>query len=105
MILEFFQQNNFDILGLSEIGIQKNHERSSYTHHLLNLPNTNDTTHIKIYYDTNSDNTHTSIASGTALIVSETFSKHIIKTSHFKGRVLSMDLNFKRKQYIRIINV
>ncbi|GBB94202.1 hypothetical protein RclHR1_02310008 [Rhizophagus clarus] len=86
----FFTQENFDILGLTELDLVTSDEfpRKEYFNN-----------HV-IIYDTSGTNDRNS---GVALIVSKPFCKHIAKTNFYKGRLICIDLFFKNHP-IRIIN-
>lgn len=83
--------------GLSTNGdsINTPHEKSNSNEHELPIYTTIDdyNTRVKIYYDNNGSTK----GSGVAIIISAQFSIHVIKTHQFKGRVLTLDLAFKKK--------
>lgn len=43
---------------------------------------------VRIYYDVNGSTKESKVA----VVLSNSLSKHIIKTTHYKGRVLTIDL-------------
>ncbi|GBC02554.1 hypothetical protein RclHR1_04690005 [Rhizophagus clarus] len=86
----FFKQENFDILGLTELGLITSDEfpkKEYFDNHV-------------IIYDMSGTNDRNS---GIALIVSKPFCKHIAKTKTYKGQLICIDLFFKNHP-IRIIN-
>ncbi|GES83878.1 ribonuclease H-like domain-containing protein [Rhizophagus clarus] len=86
----FFIQENFDILGLTELGLITSDEfpkKEYFDNHV-------------IIYDTSETNDRNS---GVALIVSKPFCKHIAKTKTYKGCLIFIDLFFKNHP-VRIIN-
>ncbi|GBC00143.1 hypothetical protein RclHR1_03760007 [Rhizophagus clarus] len=86
----FFKQENFDILGLIELGLvtsDKFPRKEYFDNHVL-------------IYDTSDTNDRNS---GVALIISKPFYKHIAKIKSYKGRLICIDLFFKNHP-VKIIN-
>ncbi|CAB5384039.1 unnamed protein product [Rhizophagus irregularis] len=105
-ILHFFTLNNYDILVLTETGLHQhtnmdmNLDKSIHSTHLLpSLNNDNIKQNIHLYTD-NKGNTK---GSGVSMMITDQLQKHIIKTTTFLGRILTIDLCFKGNHYIKFI--
>lgn len=101
-IISFFQEHNFDILGLTELCLIKNHLFDYTLNYCTNTTELDHNQRITIIHDLNGSPQDP--ASGCAIILSEKFAKHYSKVQHYKGRVLSIDLHFRKKHHIRLIN-
>lgn len=103
-ILHFYIIQNYDILIISETGLHQNTHPNSYkakhsTHSLPSLDHNNFNHKVHIYTDNKG---HTK-GSGISMIILEQLQKHVIKTTTFLGRILTIDLCFKGNHYIKFI--
>ncbi|RIA90925.1 Endonuclease/exonuclease/phosphatase [Glomus cerebriforme] len=92
--------HDLDILSLTETGLHSSNKIYNKARSITNVNN-----NLNYNYFTLHDNTGSTKGSGTSLILKESLFNHVIAHSSFKGRVLHVDLLYRRKQMIRIISV
>ncbi|GBC05623.1 hypothetical protein RclHR1_06320001 [Rhizophagus clarus] len=99
-ILEYFVTNNYDILAIQEMHITTPH---SFTNmEKINVSNNEENIDLYIYKDTNG-NSVTDSHSGVCIIMKEEFQKRVSTVKTHKGRILTIELHFK-KIHLLIIN-
>ncbi|GBC00565.1 hypothetical protein RclHR1_00390019 [Rhizophagus clarus] len=99
-ILEYFVTNNYDILAIQEMHITIPHLFTNMEK--VNVLNKEENINLYIYKDTNG-NTITDSHSGVCLIMKEEFQKRVSTVKTHNGRVLAIELHFK-KIHLLIIN-
>ncbi|GBB99149.1 hypothetical protein RclHR1_03430010 [Rhizophagus clarus] len=99
-ILEYFVTNNYDILAIQEMHITTPHLFTNME--TVNVYNNEEIINLYIYKDTNG-NTITDSHSGVCLIMKEEFQKRVSTVQTHKGRILAIELHFK-KIHLLIIN-
>ncbi|GES81653.1 RNA-directed DNA polymerase from mobile element jockey-like [Rhizophagus clarus] len=99
-ILEYFVTNNYDILAIQEMHITTPHLFTNMEK--VNVFNNEENINLYIYKDTNG-NTVTDSHSGVCLIMKEEFQKRVSTVKTHKGRILAIELYFK-KIHLLIIN-
>lgn len=97
-ILSFYERNNYDVLGITKIRQVSTHD---HIDPVKAYPS--DVTLPYIYLDTNGNDQD--LASGIGFIISNRFQQQMGKRTHYKGRIISMDLHFKSNRNVRIINI
>ena len=93
--MNYIDFTHLDIVGLSELYVTKSTitKHRSFTSHAIH----------EFFWAINNDNFD--FASGCTLLIKKDIARHIQKTSNFKGRMITVDLFFKRFYRICIIHV
>ncbi|GBB85068.1 hypothetical protein RclHR1_11640006 [Rhizophagus clarus] len=99
-ILEYFITNNYDILAIQEMHITNPHLFTNMEK--ISVSNNEENINLYIYKDTNGD-TITDSHSGVCIIMKEELQKRVSTVKTHKGRVLTIELHFK-KIHLLIIN-
>ncbi|GBC04530.1 hypothetical protein RclHR1_05720003 [Rhizophagus clarus] len=99
-ILEYFITNNYDILAIQEMHITNPHLFTNMEK--ISVSNNEENINLYIYKDTNGD-TVTDSHSGVCIIMKEELQKRVSTIKTHKGRILTMELHFK-KIHLLIIN-
>lgn len=95
-ILNYFITHNFNILGITETQYELPHPTNNLVERYPHPTNKN--SFIYIILDANRDNK----GSGVGIILTDTLYKYVHKIKFFKGRILHIQLGFKKQQSINI---
>ncbi|GBB96312.1 hypothetical protein RclHR1_27220002 [Rhizophagus clarus] len=99
-IMEYFITNNYDILAIQEMHVTTPHQFTNMEK--INVSNNEENIDLYIYKDTNG-NSVTDSHSGVCIIMKEEFQKRVSTVQTHKGRILTIELHFK-KIHLLIIN-
>ncbi|CAB5377344.1 unnamed protein product [Rhizophagus irregularis] len=103
-ILSFYTIHNYDILVLTETGLHHNNDlnlnKTKHSKHFIPSLENDSAKNITHIYADDKGNTK---GSGVSFIISDNLQKHVIKSTTFHGRILTVDLCFKGNHYIKLI--